>query len=115
MLTPSDHDLLIRISVGQEDMRADVRLLADTMRDMKTAIDTTNARQADLESRMTSISSTVQRSLGDQHDDHKHIVEVSADFTRWKTYLRAGIVIFTPAYLIFIAVAVEAAKKFFGF
>ena len=113
-MNQSDHDLLIAISIGQQEMKTDVRTMSDVLNEMKRALDVTNQRQSDLEARMTNISGTVQRSLADQRDDHADIAALKADVTRWKLYMKVALVLMTPLYVVVLAVLIEAAKMWLG-
>lgn len=106
----TDHDLLISINVGQQELRTDVRSLSDDIKEVKLGQAMMGQRQNDLEGRLTSITNTVQRSLNDQHHDHDAIVSVVSDVSRWKLYGKVALVLLTPVYLIVLALIVEAAK-----
>jgi hypothetical protein len=58
---------LIAISIGQQDMKSDMRAMADDIKSMKAGQEAITQRQSDLEARMTNLSGTVQRSLANQH------------------------------------------------
>jgi hypothetical protein len=107
----NDHDLLIVIAEGQRELKNDVRAMSDALKDMKASLDATNQRQHDLESRMANLSTTVQRSLADQRDDHKDIADLKADHTKWKLYMKVALVLMTPIYLVMLALLIEAGKR----
>jgi hypothetical protein len=113
-MNQNDHDLLIAISIGQQDLKSDMRAMSDVLTEMKRSLDTTNQRQSDLEARMTNISGTVQRSLADQRDDHADIAALKADTTRWKLYGKIALVLGTPVYVGLLALVIEAAKRGLG-
>ena len=110
MNNQADHDLLIEISVGQKELKSDVRAMSDSLREMKAALDTTNQRQTDLEARMTNLSGTVQRALADQHDDHKDLGALKVDVSTWKLYLKVALALFSPVYIMILFAAEQALK-----
>lgn len=112
-MNQNDHDLLIAISIGQQDLKTDMRAMADDIKAMKAGQESMAQRQNDLEARMTNISSTVQRLLGDYHDDHKLLSAVINDTSRWKLYMKIAAVMAAPIYIVIMALVVEAAKKLF--
>jgi hypothetical protein len=113
-MNQNDHDLLIVIATSQNDIKNDMRAMADSLKELKTTIDATNQRQSDLENRMTNISGTVQRSLADQNDSRKELNELKAEHVRWRLYQKVAVVLTTPMYIIVLALVVEAAKKALG-
>lgn len=107
----SDHDLLISISVGQQELKTDMRGLADDIKDIKVGQAMMGQRQNDLEGRLTSITNTMQRVLTDQRTDHDALTTLTSETSRWKIYMKVALVLLTPVYLIVLALIVEAAKN----
>src|SRR5262245_48676277 len=107
----NDHDLLIVIAEGQRELKNDVRAMSDALEDMKASLDARDERQNDLESRMSNLSVTVQRSLAAQRDDHKDIAALKADTTRWRLYMKVALFLLTPIYLVILALLIEAGKR----
>jgi len=124
----NDHDLLIQIATTQQEMRADMRSMSDTMALMQRSLDATNQRQGDLEHRVTNLSGTVQRQLADQNDDRREmeaietrllkdidsiggqVRDIKSDIDRWKIYGKVAAVLLSPLYLIVMYAAEQALK-----
>jgi hypothetical protein len=109
-----DHDLLIEISVGQKELKSDVRAMSDALREMKASLDATNERQRDQDNRLTNLTTTVTRLQTDQYNDHKDIAAVKADTIRWKLYMKIGAILGSPIYVVLLALLIDAAKKLLG-
>ena len=111
MLNQNDHDLLIVIAEGQKELKSDVRAMSDALRDLKVALDQTNERQRDQDVRLVNLANTVTRLATDQSDDHVKLSKLADEHSRWKLYLKVALVMLTPIYLIIMALAIEAGKK----
>ena len=111
MLNQADHDLLIVIAEGQKELKSDVRAMSDALRELKTAQESMNERQRDIDARVVNLTSTVTRLQGNQYDDHKDIGVLKADHTRWKLYMKVALVLLTPIYLVMLALLIEYGKQ----